>query len=92
MEGDESGWRWINVNGNGLTKEIQEVNEGLWGWMKANVGEWMWTKINESKRWWMKVTEDQCRRMSANAYKEMNQNTGLENVHYSGMYQMWIGQ
>lgn len=40
----------------------------------------------------MKVTEDQCTRMSANAYKEMNQNTGLENVHYSGMYQMWIGQ
>ena len=40
----------------------------------------------------MKVTEDQCRRMSANAYKEMKQNTGLENVHYSGMYQMWIGQ
>ena len=40
----------------------------------------------------MKVTEDQCRRMSANAYKEMNQNTGLENVHYSGMDQMWIGQ
>ena len=36
----------------------------------------------------MKVTEDQCTRMSANAYKEMNQNTGLENVHCSGMYQM----